>query len=118
MSSTLGDLLREVAEPGAKARAAYGPPAEIDGGAAGRGAPTTGSALLWSGGRTRRAVGEERMSWGALDLLYLGLKRRRGDEWRRPRLACTGPRTKQYQRLRRVNPAERSVVGQSEIPRH
>ena len=65
-------------------------------------------ALLWSGGRARRAVGEERMSWGALGLLYLGLKPRRGDEWRRPRLACTGPRTKQYQRLRRVNPAERS----------
>ena len=48
------------------------------------------------------------MSWGALGLLFLGLKPRRGDEWRRPRLACTGPRTKQYQRLRRVNPAERS----------
>jgi hypothetical protein len=38
----------------------------------------------------------------------LGLKPRRGDEWRCPRLACTGPRTKQYQHLRRVNPAERS----------
>jgi catechol 2,3-dioxygenase-like lactoylglutathione lyase family enzyme len=44
-------------------------------------------ALLWSGGRARRAVGEERMSWGALGLLYLGLKPRRGGEWRRPSLA-------------------------------